>query len=483
MKHNKEKEDREKIAQKFFSQNKRSLYDIMPRGKDADTQDDDDEKETPEILQGDIRKLDLKEDSSDSFEPTINAKFSNRVRPNSNKYRNISLVSLVIVVLLGYYLFFILPEATVEVTLKQKPWAFNEILSASVTSKELPFQILSKKHNAFYDFPATGSKNVSRKAHGIIKVCNAFNSDAQALVATTRFQNSSNVIFRLDKGIVVPGATIADGKIQAKCIEAAVSSDAPGAQANVSPENKWVIPGFKGSAKFDSFYGVSEKAMSGGLIGNAKVPTASDISKAKLSAREKIRTYIEGAFVAGVPADIIIVQDSGGASTSLKIIKETVNEETDANGNFQYFIDAEIERIGLSKANVTAIAVAKAQAELGADFELKDSYLDLKLVSRTRDAKGTVESATVSVDFKGGFIKQVKEDEVKKLSAGKTREELTDFIPTDHNYKAHITLWPFWVSRVPSNQKKITAIINIEKVDFKTSGASVTNSSSTISTE
>ncbi|MDP1689281.1 MAG: hypothetical protein Q8L47_04105, partial [bacterium] len=33
MKHNKEKEEREKVAQKFFSHERRPLYDIVPRSK------------------------------------------------------------------------------------------------------------------------------------------------------------------------------------------------------------------------------------------------------------------------------------------------------------------------------------------------------------------------------------------------------------------------------------------------------------------
>lgn len=500
MKNFKEKEDREKIAQKFFSQNKRSLYDIMPRGKHGNSPSkfdvkSDDVEEKPRMMDldedtiDDNKDEDVDDDDSGTFEPTINSKFKNRPRRRTNKFKIISSATLVVAILLGYYLLFVLPKATIEITLKQKTWEYHDTLTASMGDKTLPLQVfaltLSGTKNIIKSFPSTGSKNVTRKAHGSIKVCNAFNSDAQSLVATTRFQNSSNVIFRLDKGIVVPGATIADGKIQAKCIDASVIADKAGTESNVGPTDKWSIPGFKGTAKYDAFYGASDKAMTGGLVGNTKVPTASDISKAKLAAREELQKIIVEIYAAALPPGIKIVQDSKSTSTTFTVLSEKAIEETDASGNFQYFIELRDDRIALREADIIALAVAKAVTDpaLGADYKLYDSYLNLRLISKTRDSSGVINSATIGVDFNGGFVKQLTEEEVKTQSAGKNKDELTNFIPSHEDFKAKITLWPFWVMKVPKNQDRITAIIKVEKVEFDSFGSVIASSSSTPPTE
>ena len=76
---------------------------------------------------------------------------------------------------IGYYVFFILPEASIEITLQQKPMSYHDTLLASLTDQKMPLQVFSETKNIQMNFPASGRKNVSRRAHGTINVCNAFN--------------------------------------------------------------------------------------------------------------------------------------------------------------------------------------------------------------------------------------------------------------------------------------------------------------------
>lgn len=464
MKHNKEKEEREKVAQKFFSHERRSLYDIIPRGKAAEEVERDEVATKVPFHKG--QKAYFREDEDD----TVAAPFREHRKSHRRfKLSRVTVMIIAIVVIgIGAYAFFELPEASIAITLQQKPFEFNETVSASVTSANIPMQVFPETKNMQISFPATGNKNVSRPAYGTLSVCNAFNSDPQKLVATTRFLAKDNIIFRLDSGITIPGATITDGKIQPKCIEAQVTADKPGAEYNVAAIARWYIPGFKESPKYEAFYGVSSKPMTGGLIGASKVPTAADIASARGVAITGIKRVLDASFSVKAPPGIIYVEDSG-SSTSFSIVKGTPIEEVDASGNASYFIEAKDERIAVKEEDIKKLIIQKAQETFGTDFQLVDEkgayQLKLSVTGKMRDSRGVISSANILVSFTGGFIQPLTEAVVKTEAAGKTEPELSNFIPTHKNFKAHITLWPFWVKRVPTNLDKIKVTIMVDKLE------------------
>lgn len=451
MKHNKEKEEREKASQKFFSHGKRALYDIMPRAG----------------MTGDSRNKDHELDSIEGDSEKVIMAVSEKVRSvprHHRRFRVILLIVLAVAIALGAYAFFVLPEASIEIVLQQKPWEFHDKILASLANSKIPLQVFTETKNIQLAFPASGKKQVSRRAHGTLKICNAFNSDSQPLVATTRFLTPGNILFRLDGSVTVPGATIVSGKILPKCIEAEVSADKPGAEYNIGPIERWSIPGLKDSPKYAEFYGVSEKAMTGGVVGETRVPLAQDVAKAKEAARAKIKEIIATAFKVRLPSELSIIEDKKG--TSFTFLKEVALDETDASGNFQYFIEARDERLALRESDVKAMLAEKAQGELGSEFSLASSRLELQLDEKTRDKQGALTGVSVAVDFAGGFVDKFTEEDVKNQAAGKTEAELRDFIPTHKNFKAHITLWPFWVKHVPQNKDKIKVTINVEPIEL-----------------
>ncbi len=74
----------------------------------------------------------------------------------------------------------------------------------------------------------------------------------------TRFLALDGKIFRLTKGITVPGAKIVEGKIIPSSIEAAVIADQPGEAYNIGPVSRFSIPGLKGTPKYEAFYAESK---------------------------------------------------------------------------------------------------------------------------------------------------------------------------------------------------------------------------------
>ena len=101
------------------------------------------------------------------------------------------------------------------------------------------------------------------KASGIITVFNEYSSDSQRLVASTRFLSSSGKIFRAIEDIYIPGMKTDGDEVIPGSIDAEVMANYLGTEYNISPSD-FTIPGFKGTPKYDGFYGKSDTSMSGG---------------------------------------------------------------------------------------------------------------------------------------------------------------------------------------------------------------------------
>ena len=116
-----------------------------------------------------------------------------------------------------------LPRATVAITLKETSVPFTlaadvrqDITTSSVTAGgrlRVPGELFVSKRNLTMQFPTEGREKVEVRATGKLTVQNAYSSDAQVLVATTRFESPDGKIFHLDSRTTIPGATIKDGKV------------------------------------------------------------------------------------------------------------------------------------------------------------------------------------------------------------------------------------------------------------------------------
>ena len=80
---------------------------------------------------------------------------------------------------------------------------------------------------------------------------------------------------------------IEEGEIVPSSIDVEVVADEPGKEYNIGPTT-FSIPGFKGSPKYEGFYGKSTKPMTGGLIHQGKVVSEEDVARAETELKEAL---------------------------------------------------------------------------------------------------------------------------------------------------------------------------------------------------
>src|SRR3989344_2438537 len=302
-------------------------------------------------------------------------------------------------VLLAIILYFFLGSA--KIVIKPQKEKLDLSINVSVSSNypqinydsnSIPGQFLSYSAEITKDFTSSGQKEVARKARGEITVFNNFNSESQILFATTRFQSSAGLIFRTPRAITIPGAKLVSGKLVPGSITLEVLADKPGQEYNINAD-KFTIPGFKGTPRFEGFYAESSQPTSGGIIGLSKIVTERDFNTAK-------ETTAEAKTIAFNEDDLLkLVENSISKKGELTLLKETVN------------------------------------------FDYSESKLDL--------AKKVL---TFRLSVQGEAARKVDEQKITKSLLGMKQGKIKDyFLGIPEIESARVILTPFWVRSVPKN--------------------------------
>lgn len=353
----------------------------------------------------------------------------------------------------------ILPKADIKIVTVKTPWQYQDSIKgyklsgADPATATVPIQLFSQKAALRLSFPATGKKFVERKAAGKMTIYNAYSSDPQPLVAATRFVAPDGKLFRLTKNVIVPGAKIVEGKIIPSTLEASVIADQPGADYNIGPVDYFSIPGFKGTPKYQAFYGESKEPMTGGFVGEISFPTDNDIKNAKTEVAQKIESSLKEELTKQIPPEFKLIE---GALKFLLLKQEVITESESAN-NFQIAAEAELSLMVFKEEEVVKMLESRMKKEMGDSFQFKTFTIGYG-AARADFAAGRI---SFPVEFQSLIAKSVDTETLRKDVKGKSEAELKALIYGLSDFQsATISLWPFWVKKVPNKEGRINIVVD-----------------------
>ena len=319
--------------------------------------------------------------------------------------------------------------------------------------KVLPAERLEFSQTLSEEFDATGIKTVEEKARGKASLFNQFSSSPQSLVAGTRFATDSGAIFRIPKGVVIPGAKIVEGKIIPQSVEVEIVADRAGEEQNITGETTLKIVGFKGTPKYDGFYAVAKNGFGGGFRGEAKVATEEDISRARIAVTEKMQAAIAGELQKKVPPGFTLVD----AFRTIETVKADAPAPNTRAERFAVTVEARAHAFIFHKEDVVAFLRETLLTEKERSAFV-DGSEDLRFRVRSIDFdKGRVEAAIEgSIKVKAVLppeelallVKGKKEGSI--VQALKAKNEVADF---------NLYFFPPWLLSAPENDRKIRLVI------------------------
>lgn len=318
-----------------------------------------------------------------------------------------------------------------------------------------PAQIIKIEKTVSQTYDATGEKDVNEKAKGMIYVYNAYSSKSQFLKIDTRFSSPDGKIYKLTKGITVPGAKIENSAIIPSRILTEVVADISGSEYNIGP-TKFTVPGFSDTPdKFKGFYGESEKNIAGGAKGRVKVVSDEDLKKAKSEVESKFSSVTKSELLSKLPQNLEFI-DSGYKEDILESVSNYgVNQIQD---NFEYKVRGQARVFMFNKEDIMAVAIANLRKEIKESDRVVDSSKKVTSVFSAIDWNEG--QADLKTSFSAGYYGAIDEGGIVSGIAGKSEQAIFDFLLNNKAVgEAKVKFWPFFMKSAPASADRITLTV------------------------
>ena len=369
------------------------------------------------------------------------------------------LIFLTLVILLGVGTLFFFNGASVTITLKTESIPVDVLLTstsdaASATST-LPYKVLPVQKEGIKEINASGAMvEVEKKASGTIVIYNNYSSASQVLIATTRFETPEGFIYRLDKGVTVPGTKVVSGKTVPGSVEGVVTSDIAGSKYNID-KTDFTVFGFKGTPKYDGFYARSKTALTGGFSGTMPEVGDADLKAANNELKQTLSTQALEEIKKSKPTGYVFF-DKGVRSTFSSEIGPATNGKAVVTGKLV------VEALIFDQSQVEEI-IARNQNSQKYHFDNLET-LDFSIENQN-PVSSFISGPILLINLSGILTsgQSFDEEALKNALSGKSKSQLPQILKLyPEIIKAKATVLPFW-SSFPSNTDKIKIIVTKEQ--------------------
>jgi len=372
-------------------------------------------------------------------------------------------ISISIVSLLGTGALLFLPKAEITIIPKSSSQSMETELEgrkdATSESQEIPIRLIEKELEVVVSLETSeNSSGNGEKAKGKATIFNEFDDEPQPLIATTRLESSGGKIFRLIRGVTVPGMSERGGKKEPGAIEVEIVADEPGEEYNIESDS-FTIPGFKNSPKYSKFLAKSTEKMSGGALqggSESRVVAASDISRAKEAAEKKFRT----AFEELVRSDVSEIERFLMPSMHAEIIGSPSHPQIGvAASSFEYTSKWNGKVFVFSEEDVRRKTsdLLSSRSEGNAPVKMRDASFDYG------DSVADYEKGILRIPTRvtALFVDEVDEESLKSDFLGKDEAGIKEILEKHPEVKKiDINLKPkFFSFSVPKERDRVTVLV------------------------
>lgn len=315
-----------------------------------------------------------------------------------------------------------------------------------IEDKILPAELLEFTHSASQEFETTGRKEVAEKSRGTVRIYNRYSSSPQRLVGRTRFLTEKGILYRLPRDIIIPGASIENGKIVPKFIEIELVADQAGEQGNLSGEITLKIPGFQGSPKYEGFYAVAANGFSGGYRGEARVASSTDIKKAELEVTKIVYDDLNRDLTAKLPPEF----NSTDTLREIEIIKIDSPQAGSVGDRFKVEARARARAFIFRKQDLISFLNATLLGTAEPRQKFLEGSLSLNYTPRNINYERGLAEILLGGDARTEA--QIPEQELASLVRGGDRESISNTLnnrPEIENFK--VSFFPPWRNSAPQN--------------------------------
>jgi hypothetical protein len=193
--------------------------------------------------------------------------------------------------------------------------------------------------------------------------------------------------------------------------------------------------------------------MKGGFVGEVSYPTAADLADATKKIKEVLEGGLKNDLESQIPSDFKTLE---GAS-AFSLLKQENNQEVNNAGNFSILAEAEMTIIAFREVDLINVLKQRAESEEDDIYEVKSYTLDYGI------ARMDVSAGRLSfpVDYKALLSYKIDTEKLRSEIMGQTEVELKKIIFSLPGLDtANVSLWPFWVKKVPNKLNRINITVD-----------------------
>lgn len=317
--------------------------------------------------------------------------------------------------------------------------------TATAGGGDLPFEIITVEKTAGTPVPAESTETANDPARGEITILNA-QTEAQPLIANTRFETPEGLIYRIQNSISVPGGSAgAPGTLTVT-----VYADAAGDSYNVGPTT-FTVPGLRGSSAFELVTARSEAPMTGGFSGTRPSVGQGTREAQDTQNRAALETSLREAAQEALPDGYVLVPGASFVSYA---------PEPDVIGNDNAVTVT-------TRGTMTAVIFPQAALAKAIAYKVVSSYAgqpisipDVSGLTLTPTIEGApVGQETFSFTLSGNMtlVWDVDSTRIAGAVAGKSRDAARATLQTFPEVtRATLILRPFWSNSFPDDPSDIS---------------------------
>lgn len=332
----------------------------------------------------------------------------------------------------------------------QVSFANETFTAAKGTENELIYSLVKLSLDRSLEVPASGEKEISRKAEGTIIVYNT-GSKSQRLRATTRFETPDGKVYQVEDAITVPGKSTVGGVEKPGSLEIVVLAETPGEEFNIGLSD-FTLPGLEGTSLEKVVYARSKTAMTGGFVGVEREVSEDDRLKAETELKTILRQELLAEAGAQVPEDFILISSLSDI-TFENLPQSLSSSKNSTNVNMRGHLSGVMfQRVELS----TTLTKEKSNLSQGELVDLT-GLETLSISFATTTDLSTADEITFSVSGESKVVWETDEVALRADLLGKSKKDLTGVLSNYQSIsQATATIRPFWKRSFPSDGDKIS---------------------------
>lgn len=325
----------------------------------------------------------------------------------------------------------------------------NQDVNFWIAEKVLPGQIFEVEKTVSEEFSSSGK--ILKKAEGVIRLYNSYSTQPETWLEGTRFVSADGKLFKSKSKILVPGATIKNGKITPSSVDVSVIAAEPGSDYNIGPSNFSIIA-LRGTPKYTKYYGESFQPMAGG--GEFPQVTKEDIENAQNLLIEKVKTESENALKEKIPVEFLFSKEI----VETKILdKFSLSQPGAEVEKFISQVKAKSTTLSFNKEKLNSFTKQFILSQIPTDKNIFEESLKIEYLPETFNLEAG--NANLNLNFSTKVYPVVDLVSLKNNLVGKDFAETKIFLENQpYVLQTQIRFFPFWVRNVPKD---------IDKIDIK----------------